>query len=150
MPVQNRYTVEPVLTDDDKEEALAIRFEVFVKEQGVSPDIESDEYDAISPHWLVRDENGAPIATARMTDKGMGLGKIERVAVVDTHRSQGIGKLLIEAIEQDAKTKGFTRLLIHAQTHCQGFYTKLGYDVSDPEEFDEDGIQHIRMEKPIL
>jgi predicted GNAT family N-acyltransferase len=150
MPVQNRYSVERASTPEAIEDALQIRFDVFIKEQGVSPSVESDEYDAIDPHWLVRDENGFPIATARMTDKGEGLGKVERVAVLDTYRKQGIGRLLMAQIETDARSNGFTRLLVHVQTHCQGFYEKLGYQVTDAEIFHEDDIPHIKMGKSLI
>lgn len=147
MPVKDRFTVEPAVSPEDKEEALRIRFEVFVKEQGVSPDVEADEYDEIDPHWLVRDHHGEAIATARLTDKGQGTGKVERVAVMAEYRSQGIGKLLLQQIENYAHQNKFARLVIHSQTQCQGFYEKLGYRMPDPTVFNEDGIPHVRMEK---
>lgn len=149
MPVRSHYQVERAVTPESVEEALQIRFDVFIKEQGIAPDRESDELDAVNSHWLVRDESGYPVATARMIDQGDGVGKIERIAVIKPCRNQGIGRMLLEQMERDAKTIGFERLLIHAQLYCQGFYEKLGYEVTDATLFFEEDIPHIKMEKPI-
>jgi len=149
VPTQQLFKVERALTPEAKEEALSIRFDVFIKEQCVSPDVESDEFDAVDPHWLVRTQEGVAIATARVTDKGDGVGKLERVAVLEEYRQHGIGRILVAQIENDAKTMGFTRMVLHGQTHCQGFYEKLGYRVVDPTVFDEDNIPHIKMEKAL-
>lgn len=149
MPVQNQYYVEQALTPETLEEAFQIRFEVFVKEQYIGPDTEGDELDLIDTHWLVRDETGFAIATARLTDRGEGMGKIERIAVLKPYRQQGAGCLLIETVERDAKIKGFSQLLVHVQTHCQAFFQKQGYLVTDPEIFEEDNIPHVRMEKTL-
>ncbi len=145
MPVVNQFTVEQVSTPEAREEALQIRFDVFIKEQRVGPDVESDEYDLIDPHWLVRNEAGAAIATARVTDKGNGLGKLERVAVCEDYRKQGVGRILIQAIERDALKMGFSQFIVHAQTHCIQFYEKLGYHVVDETVFLEDNIPHVLM-----
>lgn len=149
MPVQHRYQIEEVSTPEQLEEALCIRFDVFIKEQGVSPETESDEYDAIDPHWLVRNEEGEAIATARVTDRGNGMGKLERVCVLDVYRDHGIGKLLLTRIEEDLRAKGFAGMEVHAQTHCQGFYEKQGFMVKMPEVFYEEEIPHIHMVKAL-
>ncbi len=143
------YQVEQASTEEDIQAALKIRFEVFVAEQGVSPEAEADEYDAIDPHWLVKDEHGIPIATARITNKGNGLGKVERVAVLRPYRSQGIGRILLQQIEADAKHMGYQKLMLHGQVQGRGFYEKLGYDAPSETLFEEEGIQHILMEKAL-
>lgn len=149
MTVRQRFRVEEALTPDEMEEALQIRFDVFVKEQGVSPAVEADEFDEVCLHFLVRDDEDEPVGTARLNNKGNGIAKIERVAVIDTHRGRGIGRILIQHLEDQARMMGFRLVVMHSQTHCKGFYEKLGYLLADTEEFDEDGIPHVRMEKLI-
>ena len=39
-------------TDADRDAAMRIRFEVFVDEQGVPPELEADEYDTDALHLL--------------------------------------------------------------------------------------------------
>ncbi len=149
MSVINQFQVIRALSPEEKEDALTIRFEVFIKEQGVSPDVESDEYDAIDPHWLVLDDLGKPIATARLTDKSNGVGKLERVAILKEYRGMGIGRLIVDAIERDAKAMGFHRIVLHSQTHCQVFYEKSGYVLKDSTVFYEDDIPHVSMSKQL-
>lgn len=147
MPATCHYTVEKALTPEAREEALQIRFDVFIKEQGVAPDIESDEFDALDCHWLVRDAQGVAIATGRLTDKGNGQGKVERVAVYEAHRGKGIGRLLLDQIESDAKGLGFHHLTIHSQEYCLAFYQKQGFQVIDPTVFYEADLPHVALEK---
>lgn len=149
MPTTCNYTVEKALTPEAREEALQIRFDVFIKEQGVAPDIESDELDAVDCHWLVRDAQGGAIATGRLTDKGNGTGKVERVAVYEAYRGKGVGRLLLEQMETEAKVLGFQRLTIHSQEYCLAFYQKQGFQVIDPTVFYEADLPHIALEKSI-
>ena len=128
--------------EEDHKQCLKLRYQVFVEEQGVEPDLEiTDEKDSI--HFLA-ERDGSVIGTGRFRIHG-NLLKFERVAVLKAMRGQGVGKGLLEFMQK----KGFNTypeylMFMHAQTHAQLFYEKLGWrPVGEP--FDEDNIEHIAM-----
>ncbi|RKD93277.1 GNAT family N-acetyltransferase [Halopiger aswanensis] len=144
------------VVDDDKqrEDAFAVRQTVFVEEQGVDEDLEYDEHDdpdADAVHFVAY-AGGQPVGAARLreyeTDDGDVVGKVERVAVLESHREAGVGRELMCATEEAARERGFEAIKLHAQTRVEGFYRSLGYE-SRGEEFDEAGIPHIEMRKSL-
>jgi predicted GNAT family N-acyltransferase len=123
----------------------AIRFEVFVDEQGVPPEIEMDERDAGCVHLLAFIGN-VPVATARIDlDQA---GKIGRLAVLARARRQGIGRALMERCHDIAREHGLASVWCNAQVVAIPFYESLGYRGTG-ELFDEAGIVHRRMTKPL-
>ena len=141
-----------VATRDQLEQGLHVRFEVFVKEQGVSPQEELDEWDE-SPescvHVLARDRLGHPIGAARFRAYDRETAKLQRIAVLKTYRSKGVGRLLVECMEREAAEQGFVYALLDAQVQAEGFYAKLGYTTISEETFLDAGIPHVRMRKRI-
>lgn len=145
---------DPSLKQDAKPsyEAMAkkIRTEVFIDEQQVSPEEEWDGLEAEAHHWLVFDEvSGDFVATCRMRGYQQGcqtppVAKLERIAVIKTHRGKGIGRLLILAMLETAKEEGFQSAYLHGQTHARTFYEKLGFE-AEGVAFEEAGIEHIAM-----
>jgi len=121
----------------------AIRYEVFVDEQGVEAAIEFDAYDTAAEHVLVV-EAGRPIGTARVRPTDGGL-KCERVAVRASARGAGWGRRLMELCETIARQRGLDACVLHAQQRVEGFYRRLGYEV-DGEPFEEAGIPHVKMQ----
>lgn len=123
---------------------MAIRMEVFVKEQGVPLEEEMDEFDATSTHYLMR-LDGAPIATARTRVMEDGTGRIERVAVRKEHRGDGQGEQMVEhlivRLRNHPKVK---KIQLTAQTNVLEFYEKLGFS-RDGVDYVEAGIPHCLM-----
>ena len=139
-----------VSTDDPEfEDAMAIRIEVFVEEQGVPEEIERDEYEAESEHFVAyRDaDSGDAVGTSRLREKD-GLAKIERVAVLESARGERWGERLMAAAEERARARGFDEVVLNAQTRVEAFYHRLGYE-SVGDEFDEAGIPHVEMRKSL-
>lgn len=121
---------------------LAIRFAVFVREQGVPPALEHDEHDASALHLLARDNDGRPIGTARMLDDG----HIGRMAVLPTWRDRGVGSTLLRELLRVASRRGCERVFLHAQCPAVTFYERLGFTPVG-EVFVDAGIDHRQMEK---
>lgn len=134
---------------NELEDAFRIRKEVFVEEQGVPLQDEFDGYDepdAPARHILVYYE-GHPAATGRLRWIG-DTAKLERICVRATMRKFGLGSVVVKGLEKIAQEEGFHKAKLHAQTQAQKFYSKLGY-VQVSEEFIEDGIPHIVMERKL-
>ncbi|ELY58756.1 GNAT family N-acetyltransferase [Natronolimnohabitans innermongolicus] len=162
-------------TDGAREDAFAVRRDVFVVEQGVDETIEYDDHDATATHFVAydtdsdadgdntdgdsidddpaadgdgsADETGnEPIGAARLREYEPGVGKVERVAVLESSRETGVGRAVMEAVEDEARAQGFESLKLHSQTRAAGFYRSLGYEKRG-EEFEEAGIPHVEMRK---
>lgn len=136
-------------TDAGRAAALAIRFTVFVDEQNVPAELEADEYDADALHLLATDVlTGQTVGTARILDKGNGVAKIGRVAVLSEFRGRGVGKLLMEEALRLIRERGFAQIVLDAQMPVIPFYERLDFTAEGPI-FDDAGIDHRRMIKKI-
>jgi predicted GNAT family N-acyltransferase len=131
------------------EEALAIRCQVFVAEQGVREALEIDGLDGAARHLLALWED-RPVGTLRLRwlDRGR-VAKIERVAVLAAARGQKVGQALMGAALDLARAQGAGEARLHAQTTVQAFYARLGFTAFGPE-FEEDGILHIAMRRALM
>jgi predicted GNAT family N-acyltransferase len=148
------YEVGLAETVEERAAIFALRMVVFVEEQAVPSDEELDTYDLFATHFLVRltdsslSEEKAVIGTARLVDKGEGIGKVGRVAVRQDHRGKGVGARLMRFIEETARSAGFRRLVLDAQCSAIPFYAKLGYR-AEGDIFLDAGIEHSFMVKDL-
>jgi predicted GNAT family N-acyltransferase len=144
-------------TDEAYEDALSVRYSVFVDEQGVDPDLEVDDHEEEATHFVAY-EDGDPVGVARLRGYDPGedneaptpehddpVAKIERMAVLRSHRGQGVGRTILAAVEERARDRGFEVARLHAQVRSAGFYESLGYERAGAE-FEEAGIPHVVME----
>lgn len=141
--------IKRITTEEDLQKAFDIRKVVFVEEQQVAAEDEFDEFDVLNEsclHLLINNQQQS-IATARFRVVD-GIGKLERICVLPTHRGLGIGKVIVRELENIAAEKGVAKLKLHGQTHAEEFYEKLGYKTTS-DIFMEDGIAHIMMEKEL-
>ncbi len=135
--------VKLVSTDSEYESVLAIRREVFIEEQNVPEDIEIDEYETTSDHFLVLvDDEPAGCGRMRIKDS---YAKFERIATLKEFRGQGIGRELMKFMMNHANVK-FPHALpyMHSQADAVPFYQKLGW-TTQGDVFDEANIPHQTM-----
>jgi predicted GNAT family N-acyltransferase len=132
-------------------QCLAIRNQVFVEEQGVSKELENDEYDA-SPeacgHILLK-YNGVPAGTGRWIPYKKQTAKIQRLAVLAEFRGKGFGKRMLQELEQQARITGNKYCILDSQCHAESFYSQLGYLTISEQPFEDAGIMHVRMQKTL-
>ncbi len=154
--------VVQVTTPAQFTEYMALRFEVFVYEQNVSPEGERDalDEDPRTFHALAYGDDGAVVAAGRLlaphTDTAHGPGTahgemhpeyphIGRVAVSKSARGTGAGRAIMEFLEQAALQRhgasGSVRVELSAQDQAMGFYERLGYTPWGEGYLDE-GIWH--------
>lgn len=120
----------------------AIRYAVFVDEQGVDVAIEWDDYETVAEHLLLVDEE-QPLGTARVRQVDDAL-KCERIAVRASARGAGWGARLMDVCETIARERGVDACVLHAQQRAAAFYRRQGYRV-DSDPFEEAGIPHVKM-----
>ena len=119
---------------------------------GISPLTYGQSYQDIdglaekSLHVFYEDD-GRIAAYLRAVMKEPGVVQIGRVLTVDRRTGLG-GKLLNSGIEEVRERFRPTRICIEAQSYPVGFYAREGFRVTS-EEFLEDGIPHVKMEKNV-
>lgn len=136
------FVIRTVTWASSRDDLLKVRHEVFVVEQGVPAEIETDEDDPTALHFLACAPDGAPLGTGRL----LPCGRIGRMAVRASWRRCGLGRALLEAVIETARHRGDARLYLHAQVHSMPFYESLGFTACG-DEFVEAGIPHREMER---
>lgn len=119
---------------------MALRWTVFVEEQGVPPKDELDGTDVGCTHIIATDADG--ILGAARFKIFENTAKIGRVCVDQDHRGRGIGADLIRFI---CRTCGSPRALLGAQVDAIPFYERLGF-VPVGMVYIDAGIPHRDME----
>ena len=129
------------------EMARTVRRAVFIDEQGVDEADEMDGKDEVATHIVVTDD-GDPVATARFRLVEPTTVRIERVAVLESHRGEGLGETVMEVAESRARERGATSAFLHGQLRVAAFYERLGYETVG-DQFEEAGIPHVEMVKSL-
>ena len=129
-----------VKTNDEKNLALNIRREVFIKGLNIPEDLEIDSNEESSKYILAK-VDGKSVGTARWrkTDEGM---KLERFAVLNDYRSIGIGTMMTKFILNQLKNSKL--IYLNAQQSAISFYEKMGFKPIGPR-FKEVNIEHQKM-----
>jgi predicted GNAT family N-acyltransferase len=125
------------------EAASQVRVEVFVREQGVPPELEYDEMDAASIH-CVAFEGERAVATGRLLPDG----HIGRMAVLGPWRRMGLGGRVLERLLELACERGHRCVRLNAQQYVEAFYRDHGF-TTEGMPFDEAGIAHVAMSRPL-
>jgi predicted GNAT family N-acyltransferase len=128
------------------EDAIMIRNEVFVKEQGFNE--EFDEIDGKATHIVMYDRERA-ISTCRIYYHIEKLSfVVGRIAVIKAYRGKNIGAKMLRYVENNIRKNGGKNVVLSAQVRVAEFYEKQGYKKSGEVYLDED-CPHIWMEKKL-
>ena len=138
--------VRPAANASEVDEALELRRRVFVGQQGVTLEADQDGRDQEAAH-IVAVEDGRVIGTCRLVFDEH-LARLGRMAVEPARRGQGIGAAILDEAEREARAAGSQRIRLHAQVAARTLYERGGFEIQG-EEFMEEGIPHVTMEKPL-
>lgn len=126
------------------EDAIKIRNEVFVTEQGFNE--EFDDVDNFSKH-LVMYEKEQPVSTCRIYfNNNKNSYILGRVAVLKEWRGKDIGAKMLNAAEDNINRNGGKTVMLSGQIRVVPFYEKQGYKKQGEIYLDE-GCPHIWMKK---
>src|SRR5512139_4035715 len=126
MSAERRFRVQAVDWATAQSDLRTIRFEVFVKEQGVPESLEWDGIDPECLHVLAFDQAGMPIATGRLLPDG----HIGRMAVMKDWRRRGVGGAVLAELLRLARGRGDKLVILHAQSYVKQFYERTGFRVT--------------------
>ena len=141
------FSCKLVSSERELKSAFEVRRQVFVEEQGISEELELDEYDREALHMVVKDKERV-IGTARIRFLVTGQAKLERMAVLKHFRRRGIGRDIISFLIAELRNRQIGQVLLHAQYSAVAFYRSCGFEKSGLP-FWEAGIKHIKMQRRI-
>lgn len=104
-------------------------------------------HEAADFHLAAMDDDDV-IACLILVDTRSGMVKMRQVAVSPHLQRSGAGTRLVAFSEAFAIERGFERMILHARETAVPFYQKLGYAI-DGDAFEEMGIPHFEMSKPL-
>jgi ElaA protein len=129
---------------DDLAGALALREEVFCREQGVAREEEIDGRDGEAAHVVAVEDDGREVlGTLRLLIEGP-RAKIGRVAVRRGRRRSGIASRMLALAISRARAEGCEEARLAAQLQATSVYQRAGFSVCS-EPFEEAGIAHVWM-----
>jgi len=136
----NKYHIQKVTWASHQPELRAVREQVFIQEQLVTPEFEWDEMDASAVHLLAIFDH-RPVACLRIID----FQKIGRMAVLKDWRGNGLGTAMLQEAIHICRKHGSQYIRLSAQTHAIHFYEKAGFkQISD--EYCDVQIPHVDMQ----
>ncbi|MBE7052544.1 MAG: GNAT family N-acetyltransferase [Ruminococcaceae bacterium] len=127
-------------------EILKSRAEIFLLEQNiVCQDMDNVDYDAL--HCFMKEDTRV-IAYLRAYQSGdAGTVKVGRVLTLS--HGKGIGRELFDKSTAAINSVfDASKITVNAQVQAVGYYEKLGFEKVS-EEFLEEGVPHIKMDKPL-
>ena len=96
------------------QDAVAIRFKVFVQGQGVPSAIEIDQNESHCIYFVLYNEAHQAVATVRLLpDSESNQVTLQRMAVFDDYQGKGIGSLLLQEAEKVAQEQSFHSISLH-------------------------------------
>lgn len=138
------------LTNEELYKILQLRNEVFVVEQNC-PYQDCDDKD-LKAHHLTAWNCDTLVAYTRLLPKGISYpdaASIGRVVTSPSARGQNLGRqLMLNSIENIYLLFGKIPIIIGAQLYLKRFYESFTF-IQFGDEYAEDGIPHITMEKKI-
>jgi predicted GNAT family N-acyltransferase len=134
------FTIHTVTWHDAEPLLRAVREAVFIREQGVSAELEWDGLDEDSHHVLALSNAGQAIGCGRILPNA----HIGRIAVVHDWRGKKVGTAIIEALLAYASSRGYPEVELNAQVQVLPFYQRFGF-VAEGDEFLDANIPHRKL-----
>ncbi|MTD38023.1 GNAT family N-acetyltransferase [Erwinia sp. CPCC 100877] len=128
--------------------SLALRYEVFVLEQGISLQAEFDVLDTAARCYFTAYEKQLALGTVRYQRLDSETIQPDRFCVKKEYRGQGIGTALLQQLESKAFSEGYRYSVLSAEKTAVYFYEARGYAVCS-DEYIEDGIVCVKMQKKL-
>ncbi|MBN1539331.1 MAG: GNAT family N-acetyltransferase [Candidatus Thermoplasmatota archaeon] len=134
--------LEKVTTPERSWAEMEIRRKVFIEEQNVTPELEYDDHESDSVHYILT-RNSTPIGCARYRRVGNSV-KLERVALLKEERGKGYGRSIMDRMLEEVLPLEPETVYLHSQTAVAGFYEKCGFTTCNGV-FKEADIDHVKM-----
>jgi len=143
-----KFQVTKDINSSTYKDALTIRDEIFIQEQGVPKEVEIDENEEKCIYFVGYLDN-EPVITARILETAESTFTMQRVATLKEYRNNGYGALILKEIEDYLHHQRKKPLIIlDAQDTAIKFYENNDYHI-DGEGYTKAGIPHHSMYKKL-
>ncbi|MBO4216561.1 MAG: GNAT family N-acetyltransferase [Clostridia bacterium] len=129
--------------------AYYVRIQGMARQHDITLRREFDEHDCPGTRYIVITDGGFPVATCRLYGIDGASAMIGRVVVLPEYRGRGLGKRVMKEAEDWLCELGYVRAAVESRDVAVGFYSRLGYSVTDPAVVHGDTFDCIRMEKEL-
>lgn len=117
-----------------------LREAVFMREQGVTAELEWDGLDESSRHALAVNASGEAVGCGRLTPDA----HIGRMAVLPEWRGRKAGSAILQALLDEARKRACAEVELNAQVQALPFYRRFGF-VEEGEVFMDADMPHLKM-----
>lgn len=132
-------------TADIALQSQKIRYEVFVKEQGIPVELDLDGQDKSSYHFIAYVDS-IPVGTARLSMLKNDTAVLARVAIIKKYRGLGISRKLVNSLITHAKALSLKKIEIHAHYYLKEFYKTFGFIyIKDVEKLGEHQLVEMQL-----
>ena len=138
---------EVVVTNLRHPDAMKVRQEVFVEEQGFHD--EFDDIDEIADHYLLYVDDEIAGCCRVFPSKDSEKYTLGRLAIRKKYRGKSYGSLIMSKVEEWIKQNNIPAFELSAQVRVRPFYEALGY-VARGDEYLDENCPHIHMEKSFI
>lgn len=134
------FSIHPVTWHDAEPLLREVREAVFMREQGVTAELEWDGLDESSHHVLALSNSGQAIGCGRILPNA----HIGRIAVLKEWRGRKVGTAILEGLLAYATSRQYPEVDVDAQVQALPFYQRFGF-VEEGEVFMDANIPHRKM-----
>src|SRR5215211_1314427 len=127
---KSMYTIKTPKTRDDFKAYYALRYKVLREPWGHPKGTEKDDYEPISKHFMVVNEQDEVVGVAKLYEKDDGVGQVSHFAVASENQHEGIGHLLLKTVERYARKRGFKVIGTMARVTATADYERAGFHVA--------------------
>ena len=111
------------------------------------PGSEKDEYEQVSEHKVMLNEQGHIIACGRVHLNTAEEAQIRHIAVAPERRGEGLGKIIMAELEHVAMDLGATRAVTNSRETSLDFFLECGFQVEGEASSELGMLQRQQMVK---
>lgn len=143
------YKISTPTTKEDLDRYFQFRWELLRKPWGHPQGSEKDEYEQVSQHRMIIDEQNAIMAIGRVHLNTSEEAQVRHIAVAEQARRKGLGNMIVSALEKVAEEQGAERLVTNSRNSSIEFFASLGFEI-DKEAPSEIGKQNRQQMVKII
>lgn len=113
---------------DNLKDVFEIRREIFVKEQGISEQLEFDDLDRFAIHAIayLEEDNTKAVATGRLYFDG-DCCFLEKLAVLKAYRNRQYGEFILRMLLNKADMAGIQKVFVKGKSPFIDYFYRFGF-----------------------
>ena len=149
--MRNDFKIINPVTTGQLKKYFNLRWEILRKPFGQKPGTEVDEFENLSFHQMVIDENEKPIGVGRIhfLKDFKNRAQIRYMGILSSYTNLGLGSKILFNLEKYAFQNKINKIFLNARENATSFYIKNGYKKIKKTHILYNQIQHWLMEKEI-